>query len=73
MREAQYQFLRENSINESHLRVRAPALGANAAADLRCAETQCYQIRPRWTMDLPLAHCEEEGDQDKGYHGGQLR
>ena len=41
--EAQYQFLRENSINDSHLGVRAPALGANAAADLRCAETQGYQ------------------------------
>jgi len=72
-REAQYQFLRENSINESHLRVRAPALGANAAADLRCAETQCYQVRPRWTMDLPLAGTSESEmeDQEGMWHPSQ--
>ena len=32
-----------NIINDSHLGVRAPALFANAAADLRCAETQRFQ------------------------------
>ena len=31
---------RDKGINDSHLGVRAPALFANAAADLRCAETQ---------------------------------
>jgi len=30
----------ENGINDGHLGVRASALFANAAADLRCAETQ---------------------------------
>ena len=30
----------ENGINDGHLGMRASALFANAAADLRCAETQ---------------------------------